>query len=250
MQAWHFTNGRITRDGHPVAPGHVCTISTDDTPVLHEYGYHASLRILDALQYAGGATLSRVEMGGTIVRQNFDLCATSRTVLWTVDAERILHEAACAFAWRALKRERRYGREPAKASWDAVRTKRRWVRGEATDDEMNAAWEDAWDAATDAGWYGAYDAARYGMRHAARDAAVDVVRDNAMYAAKLACDVANLNNVYYAAKAAEIEWMENYLVAMVERERVHELLRCLRVQDWRAAGAMDEGVDSRRSCAV
>jgi hypothetical protein len=50
-----------------------------------------------------------------------------------------LWELACQFAERALLAERKAGREPAEASWNAIATRRRWLRGEATDEEIASA---------------------------------------------------------------------------------------------------------------
>ena len=85
--------------------------------------------------------------------------------------EHILHHFACDCAERALLRERAAGREPDPRSWEAVRIKRRWVEGRATDQELGAArdaagaaraWaaEAAWDAAWDAAGAWAWGAVR------------------------------------------------------------------------------------------
>ena len=64
--------------------------------------------------------------------------------------KKTLHLIACDFAESALKRERKAGREPDPRSWEAIRIKRLWVDGKATDDELeaalNAAWPVAWTA--------------------------------------------------------------------------------------------------------
>ena len=67
-----------------------------------------------------------------------------------------LHLLACEYAERSLLREREAGREPDPRSWAAIDTKRRWVRKEATDSELLAAWcaarDAAREAARDAAW--------------------------------------------------------------------------------------------------
>ena len=60
-----------------------------------------------------------------------------------VISERKLHELACNYADHALQRERAAGHEPDRRSWAAIETKRRWLRGEATDQELAAAWSAA-----------------------------------------------------------------------------------------------------------
>jgi len=66
---------------------------------------------------------------------------TALEILWVVLREEmipapILHEFACWCAEWALKRERKAGREPDKRSWDAIRVKRAWLCGAATNEEL------------------------------------------------------------------------------------------------------------------
>jgi len=108
-----------------------------------------------------------------------------------------LHLLACSFAERALRRERKDGREPDKRSWDAICVKRRWIAGKATDDELaaaesaaeSAAWSEAeseaesaaesaaWSAAWCAGWSAAWSAALAAAESAARSAGWSAARD-------------------------------------------------------------------------
>lgn len=55
-------------------------------------GLHASLHPLDALQYAPGEILCRVEMGGDIVYGDDKLVATERTVIAMGDATEMLRK--------------------------------------------------------------------------------------------------------------------------------------------------------------
>jgi len=79
---------------------------------------------------------------------------------------------ACDCAERALSRVE----SPDPRSLNAVAVARRYARGDATDEELAAAWDAAWDAAwaaaRDAAWDAAWDAAR-----AAGDAAGDAAWD-------------------------------------------------------------------------
>ena len=178
----------------PVEPGQVLRV---EGPLeLCRRGLHASIRPLDALRYAPGSIVCRVEMGGDIIHGDDKLCASERKTLWVADATRTLHEFACWCAERALLRERDAGREPDPRSWDAVEAKRAWLRGEIDDKALAAAAAAAWataaaaraavyaaaaavDAAVDAAAAAAYaawaavDAARAAARAAAVDAAVD-----------------------------------------------------------------------------
>ncbi len=88
----------------------------------------------------------------------------------------LLHEFACREAHSALMRERRAGREPDERLWNAISVKRRWLRGQATDDDLAAAWdaagEAAWDAAWDAAGAAAWAAASAAAWAAARAASI------------------------------------------------------------------------------
>lgn len=96
-----------------------------------------------------------------------------------------LHEFACRCAEEALKRVD----NPDPRSVAAIEAKRKWLRGEISDEELtaasdaamaaarSAAWAAAWAAARDAAW----DAARAAARSAAWSAAwkkqVDMLRE-------------------------------------------------------------------------
>ncbi len=198
--AWHWLadNGCLQYPPHTkVEVGQ--TLTAEGSLELCDNGMHASLRALDALQYALGAIICRVELSGEIVKGDDKLCARHRKVLAMADATKTLHEFACWCAEQALLREREAGREPDKRSWTAIGVKRRWLKGEATDEELHAAsaaaWAAAWaaardavsaarDAASAAAWAAARDAAWAAARDAAWDAARDAARDAAWAAAR------------------------------------------------------------------
>ena len=69
--------------------------------------------------------------------------------------EPILHEFACRCAERALKA----ARITDERSWNAIKTKRKWLKGEATDEELVAARDAAYAARDAAAWAAARDAA-------------------------------------------------------------------------------------------
>ena len=83
--------------------------------------------------------------------------------------ERIMRLFACDVAERALKRERKTGREPDPRSWEAVRVSRLYAAGKATREELAAAWAAAREAARAAAW--AARAAREAAMAAAREVA-------------------------------------------------------------------------------
>ena len=89
----------------------------------------------------------------------------------------ILHEIACRCAEDALSRID----IPDPRSINAIAVKRRWIAGEATDEELAAAEADAWAAARTAAWAAAWAAqaatwvARAAAWAAARNAQVDML---------------------------------------------------------------------------
>ena len=96
--------------------------------------------------------------------------------LWAVLREelidaRILHEFACWCAEDALS----HVENADERSWNAIKVKRAWLRGEASDAELAAAWSAAeaaaWSAARAAAWSAAWSAARTVCRAVELDAA-------------------------------------------------------------------------------
>ena len=132
-------DGRIVRVGE--------TLSVPGGIVLCRHGLHASAYARDALAYAPGPILCRVQLSGQIVRGDDKAAASERTTLAMVDATRTLRLFAAAVAYSALFVERHFGREPDSRSWAAVDTLCRHVAGAATDAELSAAWSAAESAA-------------------------------------------------------------------------------------------------------
>ena len=135
---WHWVRAeRRLLDGQPVEQGR--TYRMDGKPVLCERGFHASERIIDALGYAPGNVLCRVQLGGVIVRDTDKLVATERTVLWMADVAPTLHEFACMVATDALDLLQSRGWPVAEASRAAIVAKRQWLRGELDIESLAAA---------------------------------------------------------------------------------------------------------------
>ena len=149
---WHFLtgNGRMQFGKQKVEVDKTYRIK--QSPVLCERGFHASKKVMDALFYAPGTIACLVRLGGTIVEDTDKVVAQERTVVAMADATAVLHEAACHFAEQALHKERHAGREPHPNSWNAIRVKRRWLKGIASDKELTAARSAAWSAARSAAW--------------------------------------------------------------------------------------------------
>ena len=202
--AWHFLKGPlpgILRDGSP-APADGEILRHEGALRLCESGLHASIRALDAADYALGPIVCRVECGGTIQHDDDKLVCTERRILWRADARETLRAFArrCALSvihlWDPPAVVREYletGREETRAAaWDAAWAAARDAAWDARDAARAAAraaraaaWDAAWAAARDAAWDAARDAARAAARAAmasARAAARDAAWDAALAA--------------------------------------------------------------------
>jgi hypothetical protein len=182
MKAWHFVSDTL-RDGRPVpADGEV--LVHEGQLKLCASGLHASKNILDALHYAPGSTICRVEVCGEIIHGNDKLVASERTILWRVSDERILRKFArmCALdvmhLWDApdivvqyLKNGDESIRGAARDAADAADAAGSAAGAAARDAARDAAWAAAWDATRDAAWAAARDAARDAAWADAADAA-------------------------------------------------------------------------------
>jgi len=137
-------------------------------------GLHASRKIFDALRYAPGNTICRVECEDVVEEQDDKLVCRRRRILWQVDGEALLRDFARRCALDVIH------------LWDAPEVVVRYLK---TGDESirDAAWAAAWAAAGDAARDTAGDAARAAAWDAAgaaaRDAAGDAAGDAAWAAA-------------------------------------------------------------------
>ena len=59
---------------------------------LCNHGLHASKNILDAMRYAKGPIICRVELSGKFVFDQSKFCATRRKCLWMMDAKEVLRD--------------------------------------------------------------------------------------------------------------------------------------------------------------
>jgi len=199
LLGWHFLAADY-RTGHgrlgPLKAGDVLRV----TPplIFCENGLHASVRAIDALRRAPSAIVSRVELSGVILTRSTEVCAEVRHILYVHDATFVLHERACGDAEVTLLIERAAGREPHTASWHAIEVKRRWMRGEATSEELFAAWFAAWSVAESAprpagrpaGRFAAGFAAESAAESATESAAESVAESAAWFAAESAAESA------------------------------------------------------------
>jgi hypothetical protein len=90
--AWHWVSDNL-RDGRAI-PADGVELLHDGEVRICETGLHASINVLDALQYAPGNTVCRVLCKDIVERQDDKFVCRSRTILWRVDAEPVLLEFA------------------------------------------------------------------------------------------------------------------------------------------------------------
>ena len=201
MLAWHFLSEdkRLGYgDGRLVEVGE--TLECEGEPELCGNGMHGSARLIDAVHYARGPIVCRVKIEGDVIEDYNKICGRRRTVLWMLDATRILHEFACACAEDALA----LVEQPDERSVAAIEAKRKWLKGEITDKKLDSASAAAWDASQNVAWV-ASAAASAAVRAAARDAAWAAswaARDAAWAAARAAVGAAAGDAAWAASWAA------------------------------------------------
>ena len=168
--AWHFV-GDTLRYGEPI-PADGKLLHHTGSVVICRSGLHASERIIDALTYAPGNIICRVECDDIIDEQRDKLVCRERTILWRVDGEELLREFArkCALdvihLWDAPQVVIPYLQTGDPELQDAAR-----ATAEAARATAEAA---AWDAAArDAAAAASAAAAARAAAEAARDAARD-----------------------------------------------------------------------------
>ena len=188
MKAWHWTADTL-RNGAPI-PAVGEWLEHDGPVEMCVSGLHASRRVLDALCYAPGPIVHRVECEQIEGEQEDKLVCRRRRILWTVDAEEILHDFARRCALDVIH------------LWDAPDVVVRYL---TTGDESIR------DAAWDAAWAAARNAAQAGARAAAWDAA--------WAAAQAAARAAAWNAAWNAAQAGARATQNRRLTQMIVRAR-------------------------------
>ena len=203
IKAWHFTaldKHLGYEDRRLVEPGK--TLSVEGPPEMCTHGLHASKRALDALKYAPGPYLWRVDIWGNVIEDDDKLVGTHREALAGFDATKLLRRFSrmCALdvvhLWDApdvvLQYLKTGNPELKDAAWDATRNAaqdaaRAAARAAAWAAARNAAWDAArnaaWAAAQAAAWNAAWDAARAAAWNAAQAAAWNAARAAAWAAA-------------------------------------------------------------------
>jgi hypothetical protein len=186
---WHFV-GNTLRDGSPV-PANGVTLKHTDELIMCEAGLHYSRSAFDALQYAPGPVLCRVEMGGVIPYTGDKGCGSERTIIARHDVTNIL---------------RRFAKDQAKSVlhlWDAPQVVVDYLNSDTEELRDTARFASrlvAWDTARDASRLAAWDTARLAARDAARLAAWD-----AAWASSRAASWAS-SRKEFDARIAALDW--------------------------------------------
>ena len=170
VTGWYFSEkSRLLRygDARPIALG--VTHEVDAPIELCERGLHASVRAIDALRFAPGPIVWRVELSGEIKSGDDKCVATHRKYIGGgVDASSVMRAFArrCALdvahLWDMPPLVRSYletGDESIRDSaWDAAwAAARAAARAAASDAARAAASDAAWAVASDAAWAAASD---------------------------------------------------------------------------------------------
>ncbi len=153
--AWHFTAGMKLRDGQPLVVGKTYRHTGELEMCMR--GYHASIDIRDALSYAPGFQVSRVECSGDMVKQSDKLVCRNRKVLWTLEAKAIILKWSMRVATDAVKIAKKVCTNKAWNAWAEL-----WISGKdrsyAAADAASAAYS-AYAYAASAAYSAAYSAA-------------------------------------------------------------------------------------------
>jgi hypothetical protein len=137
--AYHFV-GSTLRDGRPVPPDGEWLIHGGPVKMCKS-GLHASRHPFDALQYAPGHTLCRVEVADIVQEDTDKLVCCRRRIVTRIDATDLCRAFARACAldvvhlWNAPDVVRQY-----------LETGDETIRAAAMDAAMAVRWAAAWDA--------------------------------------------------------------------------------------------------------
>ena len=181
---YHFTSNKL-RDGRPIPPTNEWLVHEGEV-IMCTSGLHASEQPYDALQYAPGHILHRVELDDVIDTQDDKVVARRRKIVATIDAAELLHAFARKQALSVIH------------LWNCPAITKQYL--ETGDVSMQDA---AWSAARSAAQYAAQNAARSaaGAAQSAADAAWSAARSAAQYATGAAWSAADA-----AWSAADAAW--------------------------------------------
>jgi hypothetical protein len=219
IDCWHFIRDdrTLAHQSPPllVEPGFIYGEPAGEIEICR-FGMHGSRRVYDALDYAKSSTLCRVRIWGDVQEHADKLVGRYREVLAIRDIASELRLWGC---WCIRNTPISGGR----TVWDlladprsrnSVEVAERFALGEATCEELGAAWAAARDAAGAAAWAAARDAARGAAWDAARGAAWAAARDAAGAAAWDAAGAAAWAAAWDAAIKFQSEELERRMVAL------------------------------------
>ena len=131
ISAWHFADDRL-RDGAPL-PSDSEALNFSGNVAICRSGLHASRRLVDALKYAPGNTLCRVECDGVSAELDDKLVCSSRTIVWRLDAEEVFRESTSrsvrgSSSLRALRSSRSRSRSARRSRRSRARSSARFSR--------------------------------------------------------------------------------------------------------------------------
>ncbi len=222
VKAWHFLpdSGCLANsDGCKVQVGETYTVEGEIK--LCSKGLHGSKRLIDALKYAHGNMLEKVEIWGDLQMDGDKLVGQNRKCLALIDVTKTLHEAACYFAERALK----IAKVTDKRYWNVIKVKRLWLKGKASDKELVTARDDASAVRnvdrTTRGADGAVGVLRAAWDAASATRNVDRAVRTAREAASAARDTARVvRAVAGDAWEAEEKYQNSYLMKKIKTELI------------------------------
>lgn len=128
-------------NGQPAIAGKI--LSVEWAVNLREHGLYAFKDVLSALCRISGPVLCLVEIWGDLQEgENGILFGRHRKILKMRDISKELHEFSCQCAERSFMRERKEGRKPDLMALTAVKVKRKWGNGKATNEQLQKVRED------------------------------------------------------------------------------------------------------------
>ena len=187
---WHFVGEKL-RDGRPI-PRDGVWLEHDGPVVICMSGLHGSRRPWNALHYAPGAVLCRVEFGGVVEEHGDKLVARKRRIICRTDITNTLRYFE---RMRALSVAHLW--TPDDVVLEYLMTGDERIKDSAWDSSMIAA-KAAWNSSQDASWDAAW-AARAAARAASGDAAWKSSQAAAWDSSMIAAWTAARDSDYYAA---------------------------------------------------
>lgn len=115
-----------------------------------KYSLYAYKNVFTALRTAPSRTLCYVRISGDIQEDIEKFSGKNLQVLWVQDVSAALNEFICLCGERALHRQGIANHNVDEQSQNAIKVKRQWLEGKATDDELKQARKDADDVANTA----------------------------------------------------------------------------------------------------